>query len=81
MNDRNLAPEVQTQNELEQVIDKLSNRAIGINDWLDGAEGFGCKQKQEHLTKDTPERAYWHFGYSTALYDVIRLLSRTIGAT
>jgi hypothetical protein len=28
---------------------------------------------QRHLDSNTPERAYWHFGYETALQDVLKL--------
>jgi hypothetical protein len=29
----------------------------------------------KHLNADTPERAYWHYGYCAALKDVLGLLS------
>lgn len=29
----------------------------------------------KHLDANTPERAYWHYGYITALNDVLRLLA------
>jgi hypothetical protein len=28
---------------------------------------------QRHLDSNTPERAYWHFGYQTALQDILTL--------
>jgi hypothetical protein len=32
--------------------------------------------EQEHLDEGTPESAYWHFGYLTALLDVREFLAR-----
>ncbi len=28
---------------------------------------------QKHLDADTPEKAYWHLGYASALADVMRM--------
>jgi hypothetical protein len=34
---------------------------------------------QRHLDENTPERAYWHYGYQAALSDVLRLMERDRG--
>jgi hypothetical protein len=31
---------------------------------------------QHHLQPDTAERAYWHYGYMTALRDAVRMMPR-----
>ena len=52
--------------------EKLQARASGIGAWLaDNAPYVSSDQK--HLDADTPERAYWHYGYRAALLDVLRL--------
>jgi hypothetical protein len=32
---------------------------------------------QRHLDANTPERAYWHYGYQAALRDVLALAERS----
>ncbi len=34
-----------------------------------------CSKEQKHLDHGTVERAYWHYGYLSALRDILRLLS------
>lgn len=33
-----------------------------------------CFREQRHMDEETPESAYWHYGYYVALCDVLRLL-------
>lgn len=53
---------------------KLKTRVDGIREWLI-ANHPECEHEQLHLKKDTPERAYWHFGYYMALKDVLNLIA------
>jgi hypothetical protein len=46
-----------------------------IREWLAG-EGEQTQTEQKHLESGTPERAYWHHGYQSALDDMLKLLSR-----
>jgi hypothetical protein len=32
---------------------------------------------QKHLDSNTPERAYWHYGYLAALEDIVALIERS----
>ena len=50
----------------------LSHRD-NIRQWLE-AEAPYAAFDQKHLDADTPERAYWHYGYQAALTDVLNLL-------
>jgi len=55
--------------------DLLRQRRDGIREWLDDQAPYtACDQK--HLEANSPERAYWHHGYQSALTDAIELLSR-----
>lgn len=55
-------------------IRQLRERAEGLRKWLgDTAPYLGADQK--HLDEGTPERAYWHAGYRSALIDAANLLS------
>lgn len=53
----------------------LRRRRDDILGWLDDEAPYTASD-QKHLDADTPERAYWHFGYQAALTDIIELLSR-----
>lgn len=48
---------------------KLRDRATTL---LLDAKKKGLTKEQKHLDKETIERAYWHYGYGMALYDVLR---------
>jgi hypothetical protein len=58
-------------------IDILRSRADKLEEWLEENHPE-CKELQEHLDLETPERAYWHYGYMAALNDVISLLHKTL---
>jgi hypothetical protein len=53
----------------------LRQRRDGIREWLDEEAPYAAAD-QRHLDAHTPERAYWHHGYQSALTDVIDLLNR-----
>lgn len=52
----------------------LIKRRDGIRAWLDDEAPYTAHD-QRHLECDTPERAYWHYGYQAALADVIDMLT------
>lgn len=53
----------------------LRARIEDVHRWL-GEEAPYAAVDQRHLEEHTPERAYWHYGYMTALRDVLSLLDR-----
>jgi hypothetical protein len=50
------------------------NRAEKLELWIreNSAE---CLEEQKHLDAGSAERAYWHYGYLSALKDVLKLMS------
>jgi hypothetical protein len=44
-----------------------------IQKWLETNASFATDE-QKQLEANTPERAYWHYGYQAALTDMINLL-------
>ncbi len=52
----------------------LIRRRDGIRAWLDDEAPYTAHD-QRHLDVNTPERAYWHYGYQQALADVIDMLT------
>jgi hypothetical protein len=51
----------------------LVQRRDTIREWL--AVEAAHTHQQKHLDAETPEQAYWHHGYQSALDDMIELLS------
>jgi hypothetical protein len=49
----------------------IKSRADELRAWLD-AHAPQCREEQKHLDEGTAERAYWHYGYLSALQDVLR---------
>jgi hypothetical protein len=54
-------------------MDAITQRIDRLTAWLSENAPY-CGADQAHLDEDTPERAYWHYGYLVALRDVQRLL-------
>jgi hypothetical protein len=52
----------------------LEQRRDDIRDWLSEEAPYAAFD-QKHLDAQTPERAYWHHGYQSALADIIQLLN------
>jgi hypothetical protein len=59
---------------IRKKISLLQQRRDDIREWLDLEAPF-AEVDQRHLDADTPERAYWHYGYQAALADAIALLA------
>jgi hypothetical protein len=55
-----------------QVKEALQQRHDEISKWL-GDNAPYVVADQKHLDENTPERAYWHYGYKAALADVLAL--------
>ena len=57
-------------------MDDIAKRLSNIEGWLaDNAPYVIADQK--HIDENSPERAYWHYGYMVALRDVLKLLQRS----
>jgi len=53
----------------------LEQRAQELREWLN-QHGSHCWNEQEHLTDGSSEQVYWHFGYFSAIQDVLKQLSK-----
>ncbi len=62
-------------NIMEDIRKKLTKCADGLKIHLsqDAPETF---EEQKHTDLGTPERAYWHYGYLSALNDALALMER-----
>lgn len=54
----------------------LAKRQSEVSEWLENESPYTMFD-QRHLESGTSEQAYWHFGYVSAINDVMRLLSET----
>ncbi len=55
-----------------RIISAIQRRLKSIREWM-AEDGPYAIADQRHLDSNTPERAYWHFGYETALQDILKL--------
>jgi hypothetical protein len=55
-------------------LNRITQQRDGILRWLDENHPE-CFSEQKHLTENTQERVYWHYGYVVALRDVLRFLT------
>jgi hypothetical protein len=44
---------------------------------LEQSSGREAQREQRHLEEGTSERTYWHYGYASALKDVLDILQGT----
>lgn len=58
---------------MKEAIVKLTERRDGIKRHLADEAAFTFAD-QKHLDANTPERAYWHHGYMSALADALILI-------
>lgn len=56
-----------------QKIERIRRRNAGIPDWL-RENHPECFREQLHADEGSRERVYWHYGYSVAIMDILRLL-------
>lgn len=59
----------------QETISAIRARMDGIREWM-ADEAPYVTADQRHLDANTPERAYWHYGYQAALSDVLALIER-----
>ena len=52
----------------------IEKRAKALSRWLT-ENAPACRTEQKHLEEGSSELVYWHYGYSVALRDALRLLS------
>jgi uncharacterized protein YecT (DUF1311 family) len=55
----------------------LEERAQELRAWLE-KKGHNCWHEQRHLNEDSAEQVYWHFGYLSALQDVLARLPKQV---
>jgi len=55
-----------------RIISAIQTRMESIREWMAEDAPYAIAD-QRHLDGNTPERAYWHFGYETALQDILKL--------
>lgn len=55
-----------------EILKRIENRYQGQCEWLLEDAPYTLSD-QKHLDANTPERAYWHHGYTAALADVLAL--------
>lgn len=66
---------MQTTTELT-IVSRARKRIEELKRWL-LANSPECFKDQKHLNEGSAERVYWHYGYLSALQDVLRLLDET----
>jgi hypothetical protein len=49
-------------------------RAEGLREWIK-QNAPNCFVEQKHLDEGSVERAYWHYGYLSALQDLLKVMS------
>lgn len=54
----------------------IRERMDDIQKWISDEAPY-IVADQRHLDANTPERAYWHFGYQAALRDILNLVEST----
>lgn len=59
--------------ERTDIASAIRTRLGGIREWM-AEEAPYVAADQRHLDTNTPERAYWHYGYQAALADVLALI-------
>lgn len=57
----------------------IDDRIATLMEWLRKNAPL-CEEEQRQLDEGTAERAYWHYGYLTALRDVQSALRKNLSA-
>jgi len=60
-----------TQSEIHNTLKEMLEERM---DSISGKEGEKVSTEQRHLDEGSDERTYWHYGYASALKDVIAIL-------
>jgi len=56
-----------------KITSAIRTRLQDIREWM-AEEAPYVAADQRHLDANTPERAYWHYGYQAALSDVLAMI-------
>lgn len=67
-----------TQSEMHDTLKGMLEKRM---DSLSSSEGTKAVREQRHLDKDSEERMYWHYGYASALKDVLSILDSAGGGS
>jgi len=59
---------------MDRKIKTILNRIDAVSALIDSGANAVELAQQRHLDAASPERAYWHAGYRSALIDALRLL-------
>jgi hypothetical protein len=59
---------------MDRKIKTILNRIDAVSALIDSGTNAVELAQQRHLDAASPERAYWHAGYRSALIDALRLL-------
>jgi hypothetical protein len=59
-----------------EIASAVRSRMDDIREWI-ADEAPYITADQRHLDTNTPERAYWHYGYQAALRDILALADRS----
>lgn len=59
----------------EYIVSAIRARMQGVREWVAEMAPY-VTSDQRHLDADTPEEAYWNYGYQAALEDVLDLAQR-----
>ena len=57
----------------QDIASAIRGRLRGIREWM-AEEAPYVVADQRHLDANTPERAYWHYGYQAALSDILAMM-------
>lgn len=57
----------------DQTYSLIEERARELAHWLEHESPY-VQFDQQHLDSGSPQQAYWHLGYLTALHDVLNLI-------
>jgi hypothetical protein len=63
-----------------EIASAIRSRMEGIREWI-ADEAPYITADQRHLDANTPERAYWHYGYQAALGDALAFIERSSQGT
>ena len=55
----------------------IAERLRQLDRWIEDEAPY-VQHDQRHLDAATPEQAYWHLGYRTALRDALELLTAAV---
>lgn len=61
----------------DKIANSLEERRAKLSGWISENAPYVAAD-QNHQNANTPEQAYWHYGYLSAVTDMLRLMDREI---